>query len=368
MNRPRISLVLACLALGAACGGRSVDVDHEATEPGSGGGTSIDLSPKKVVDERVDKFWVDDTRLYWQVDMGGLRSCLLSDCGQSTITYGTPWGYSFGIGAKDVYWLPDGKPVLIDTCPKTGCSGAPRTFLDDPNGIPSALSGDGDYLYWSSSFDIYRCPSAGCGATPELVAANHTAVDYSFTFQGDYVYWAAPTDNSAAGDAAGAGGATAISGILRTLKDGAGPVEQIQLPHGADSEESISPNSFALDPKHAYWIDSSNRIQSCPLEGCANESPVEIFSSPGQKYSLRVDDTGLYWVEPAPQIEGACGEGGALHYCAFANCASGESVLPTDKAVGDYALSGPYLYWTEQSPDNCYPINIQRMAKPTPEP
>ena len=360
---------MARFTLSVACGGRSVDVDRANTNGGSGGTTSVDRSTRTVVDASVDEFWADDTRLYWQTHASSLQGCLQNDCSHTTVSYGTNGTYSFAIGDEDVYWVAAGvNETLFYTCPKTGCSGSARTVLRDPNGVPQTLSADGDYFYWSSAFDIYRCPSAGCGATPEVVAANHT-IGAPLTFQDENAYWPIPT-SSDSGDA-GAAGSGAPSGVLYAPKDGSAPVKVLSLREDSDSSQSpntnyYSYNSFAFDSQRVYWIDASARILSCPLEGCPEPGTVELASSSANRFRLSVDSVGLYWFEMAPSINvaGVCGNGGALHFCAFDQCAAGESTVLAN-AVYEYALGGPYVYFTKQM-DDCNQGAIQRMPKPTP--
>jgi hypothetical protein len=353
----RFLCALICLAL-AACGGRSVDLDRPIVPSGTGGTASVDLSPKTVLDERIYEFWVDDVRLYWYAYLSSVESCILSDCDNTKISYGTPWD-GITIGRNDVYWIPQDQQTIVASCPSAGCAGAPRTFLHDPNGVAVDDGADGDYFYWSSAYDIYRCPSTGCAATPEVVAAGETA-DGTFQFQGDYAYW-----ESSKPDTTSDGG-TDIR-VLRAPKDGSTSAEQI-LPtksselSGQMGVQSGGSVNFALDPQSIYWIDASAHILSCPLAGCGDSPPTQWVGSGDQKSTLQVDDVGLYWLEPSI---GSIGEQ-VLRFCAFAKCSSGDSVAVIDKSVYQYELNGPFIYWGEPSADTGYPRSIQRIAKPAP--
>ena len=356
----RALCALSVLVFGMACGGRSVDLDRPAMPAGSAGAANVKPAPKTVLAERVYQFWVDDERLYWTAYLSSLKGCLTSDCEHTRLNYGTPWGAGVTIGAHDVYWLPETLPTEVLTCPRSGCVGSPRTFLHDPNNAAGVAQADGDYFYWHSSFDIYRCPSSGCAATPEVVAADETAE--AFTFQGDYVYWvkylpgdggAGPTDEQ----------------ILRAPKNGSAP-PQVILPPPGNSATSMSAtfsttdSNYATDPRRIYWIDSRDHILSCPLEGCGDSVPAQLVASSVQMAQLSVDESGLYWTEPMLLSSGHVG--GSLHFCAFANCASGESTVVIDKPIYEYLLNGPFIYWTQVPDDDTgYPTTIQRIAKPS---
>jgi hypothetical protein len=354
----RFLCALSSLTLAAACGGRSVNLDGPISTSGTGGAASVDLSPKTILNERIYQFWVDDVRLYWYAYLSSVESCLLSDCDDTKISYGTPWA-GIAIGRNDVYWIPQDQQTIVASCPSAGCAGAPRTFLHDPNSVAVNDGADGDYFYWSSAFDIYRCPSAGCAATPEVVAAGETA-DGTFQFQGDYAYW-----TSSAPDTTSDGGT--ITRVLRAPKDGSTSAEQI-LPTKTDElSDQLGPQygggaNFALDSQNVYWIDSSVHVLSCPLAGCGDSLPTQWVGSGDQKFSLQVDDAGLYWVEPPTGST----DKALLHFCAFAHCSSGDSVVVIDKSVYQYQLNGQFIYWTETPADAGYPQSIQRVAKPTP--
>ncbi len=365
-------LVVLALALGAACGGRSVNVDRANPSDGTGGTTSVDRSPNTILTERINQFWVDDTRLYWQTQEGSLQSCLQSDCSHSTISYGTTAG-TFAVGRNDVYWVPRGlSQLLIYTCPKAGCSGNPTTVLHDPNGVPQTLSADGDYFYWSSAFDIYRCPVSGCGPTPEVVASGHT-IGAPLTFEGDNAYWPIPETLAEAetGAAGAAGNSGEPDGVLYAPKNGSAPVKVLRFP--ADKESATGANggfssyhSYAFDSQRVYWFDGSGRILSCPLEGCSETGAVQLgSSSTNSRFMLSVDNAGLYWFEMMPfnNVAGICGNGGSLRFCTLDQCAAGEATVLAD-AVFAYALSDRDVYFTKQA-DDCNQGPIQRMPKPT---
>jgi hypothetical protein len=275
-----------------------------------------------------------------------LKGCLKDDCEHTLLTYATPWA-AVTVGADDLYWLSNSVMTAVLTCPNTGCVGAPRTLFRDPNAISQIASADGDYYYWSSSFDIYRCPSGGCAATPEVVARGETAAGY-LIFQGAYAYWSEdiPSD---------AGSQTNDVRVMRAPKDGSAAPQQILRP-----ENSVG--DFAVNSKNIYWFDSQMHILSCPLEGCGDSAPAELVSTDEQKFSLHADESGLYWLV---MVHAGGYFGGALHFCAFDRCPMGESITVIDKQVNEYAFNGPFVYWTPVSPTGAAGETIERVAKPS---
>jgi len=365
MTPTQIVGALSVLVCASACGGRSVDLDRQMTTNTSGDAAGVTLPPKTVLDERVYSFWVDDSRLYWQAYLGAVKSCIKEDCEHTRVSYGTPWS-GVAIGGHDVYWIPDAPlQSVVFSCPSSGCSGEPRTFLHDPNNVAVTDGADGDYFYWNSAFDIYRCPSTGCAATPELVAADEIVSNTfgaTFTFQGEYVYW--PKVRSADDQ-----GVLEIQ-ILRAPKNGSTPPEHVLPPSGsAVTTQAGFPTfgpAFAVGSKNIYWVDSDAHILSCPVEGCGDSIPNELVSGSDLKSDLRVDDAGLYWTE----ANGAVSPGRvsqALHFCAFARCALGDSTVVIDKPVFQYELNGQFIYWAETADDDIgYPRRVERIPKPAP--
>lgn len=354
MNSWQIVSAIALFVLLGGCGGRSVDLDHHVDLGGGGQPASesepIDHTPRTILPESVYLFWVDDTRLYWIVfGEPTLRSCLKNDCATTTTSYGSVWGYGVAIGRNDVFWGPIDSPTSIVTCPKTGCVSAPRLLFQDPSYVAiRVIAADADYFYWSSAFDIYRCPSAGCAATPEVVAADETT-DSDFGFQGDSVFWRETTVDEHGGT---------LSAVVRAApKDGSRPPRTVLGPNEAPRLEP----GFALDATRIYWVDDTERVMTCPLQGCGGVPPTVLVTGDLRKSSLQVDGSGLFWLEASP-TDGFNSQ--ALHYCAFADGASQLSSTVLEGPIPAYTMDDRYLYWGKRSADSGYPTSIRRSPKP----
>jgi hypothetical protein len=314
---------------------------------GSGVGAAADRKEKTIVPESIYWFWVDDQRIYWTVYLElTLRSCLKSDCAHTTLAYGKVWDQIvLALGTNDLYWIPRDSPTSVVTCPKAGCRGAPRTFFQDPHAVTAQMAGDGDYLYWNSSFDIYRCPSGGCAATPEVVAANDSVAS-NIAMHGDHAYWQRPAASAPA---------DAPRVIVRVPKPGTEPPETVLSLTGFREHENAP---FVLGRESIYWIEPSGHVRSCPLAGCGDSSPTEHVTSGEPKHSLQVDDTGLYWLET-----NSLGLA-FLHFCEFERCASNESIVVTDKPTYRFVLDDDFVYFGEHHADGSYPRGISRIGKP----
>jgi len=113
--------------------------------------------------------------LAWADDMADdqlIESCVAGNCAASrlAVTSGRP--YDMVVDAKDVYWV-DGGPT-VKACSIAGCS-TPRTFGEDSSSVvlSGGLALDDDNLYWSkTAFSIVSCPKAGCTGAPRVVLAN----------------------------------------------------------------------------------------------------------------------------------------------------------------------------------------------------
>ncbi|HEX3849326.1 MAG TPA: hypothetical protein VHW01_00080, partial [Polyangiaceae bacterium] len=138
-------------------------------------------------------------------------------------------------------------------CPKTGCVGAARPFLRDETQIGFATA-DSDYLYWSSSFDIYRCRLSGCGDVPEVVAKNQVA-DAPLRLQGDYLYWSSSAYDPSTGQ-------QTPEQIFRASKDGSSP------PTTLVATSLQATKSFTVFRDQLYFLDSRSHVRSCAVTGC----------------------------------------------------------------------------------------------------
>jgi hypothetical protein len=200
---------------------------------------------------------------------------------------------------------------------------------------------DGDDIYWSSTFDVYRCSAAGCGETPEVVAYGAGSF-LPLAFEGDDVYWLE-------------------DGIRRAPKDGSRPA--LTIVHFLDIKPAPYATQLTLDTANIYWVDESAHILSCPIAGCdASDAKVLVATDAG-KQALFVDATGLYWLESPDPYSVVT----TLRHCALTGCE--QSTALSQNPVLDFAVDDQFVYFSEETQDsanNSIAGNIYRAPKPQP--
>lgn len=307
------------------------------------------------VPDPIMEFRADDTRVYWSTDSSRVKGCVFTDCEHTTVSYGTTEYGSLALGDHDLFWTPKVSTTTVLSCPKAGCAGAPTKVIQDTNLNPTSLTADGDYFYWPSAFDTYRCPASGCGDIPELVAKGELGI--SLQFAGRYAYWARVTYQ----------GTDLQSPVVirRAPKDGSEPPSTVLSLAVALNGSFLD---FAADRAKLYWLDESSHVQSCALETCATAPPTTLVSTDTSKYSLQVDESGLYWFE-----RGSSFGSGSVNFCSLGGCPSGPQPLTDDQVIDGntpFLLSQNYVYWQriQMLGDNSYTDEraIRRIRKPTP--
>jgi hypothetical protein len=353
------SLALLCVT---ACAGRSLDLDRGSGPSSSGAGPVA-----AEVIQFPDSVWAllaDEARVYWtNRSGGGAQSCVFDRCDATKITYGSP-AWPATLGEENIFFPgthfnghTDGD--LLE-CPKTGCVGGPRVVFNDPTmpyGNFVVAANDG-YLYWSSTLDIYRCPVTGCGEVPEVVAKGETGA-FGMVVDRDEVFWGYASDVNENGE------------IHSAPSDGSRPPTVIAKGLGP----SRSPLNFSVDATNVYWLDDSSHVQRCPRAGCDGQAPVTLVATDNAKEALRVDGSGLYWLETTELVGNWQHEQGgdvnhvSIRFCPLTGCAQGaDAQILTEPKVGDFAMSSKFLYWNEPEVlGNGYhgdSKQIFRLAKP----
>ena len=358
------SILICTFALGClqACAGHSIDLDQGASSAPDG----TDLVGVEVtqVPESVFELAADDARVYWTTgeevpyEGGGYigfevaQSCVFDHCKATSVNYGD-MEPPLTIGDQDVFFTPIDPAApgrFLDPvvgCPKAGCGAAPNEISEDAPLYPESAAADDQYFYWSSAFDIYRCPLTGCGEVPEVVAKNE-ATSGGLLVDGDTVFWTFSVD------ASDPNGETQIHSAP---KDGSRPPTLIARGVALSQYVALSTNRvpFTVDATTVYWLDGSAHVQSCPRTGCDVQAPVTLVATDGAKQSLRVDATGLYWLETADLIgdwfsnaQGAAVDHVSIRFCPLTGCATDADVrVLTPDQVGQFAMSSKYLYWDE---------------------
>ncbi len=360
------SILICALALGClqACAGHAIDLDQGA----SSGPSGTDLVGVEVtqVPDLIAYLGADDARVYWttpktppsDAPISIARSCVFDQCNATRVSYGD-MEPPLTIGEQDVFFFAPMEPVSpgqlgrLVGCPKAGCGAAPSEIFEDTARTESDAADD-RYFYWSSTFDIYRCLLTGCGEVPEVVAKGETT-NSGLIVDGGTVFWTFSVDAS---DPSGE------SEIHSAPKDGSRPPTLIT------HDVSLSPDAFAVDATKVYWVDGSSHVQSCPRTGCDGQAPVTLVTTDGAKQSLRVDATGLYWLEDLSsdrydEVDRS------IRFCPLTGCANDADVrVLTPSKVGQFAMSSKYLYWDEawvlENNAHDYTNNkqIYRLTKP----
>jgi hypothetical protein len=120
----------------------------------------------------------------------------------------------------------------------------------------------------------------------------------------------------------------------------------------------VVPNTAAIKPPfrvhagRAYWLETLHlprpHVRVCDLASCGAGT---IFSAdnPGSA-ELEVDDTGVYWINPAM---------GTLRHCPLAGCPPGGAAVLAGGRTGPKALTSGagFVYWIEGN-------TIFKIAKP----
>jgi hypothetical protein len=299
--------------------------------------------------EGVRRFWVDDARVYWNGYK--LQSCVYTDCANTQVTYG-PSGEVFVQAGKDVFFTCSYAINDLFTCPKAGCSAGPRQFLSDTTTLNSVAT-DARYLYWSSTFDIYRCALADCGEIPQFVAVGETA--QTLLVRGATAFWTTQAEPNADGTDSSA------LRIRSAPADGSRAAETLvtaDIVYDGVGRFGAHNNQFDVDDAYVYWLDNSANLQRCPLTGCGDAPPTTLVAGGGKKFNLHVDASGLYWQEGTPE------NSQLLRFCTSAGCGSPGPATLTSASISNFALDSKYVYWDDLESSDVPGKSIYRMPKP----
>jgi hypothetical protein len=297
----------AFVVLLSGCGGHAVDLDDPTTAPAE----SSQMDDTLVHGPSATYLWLAGERLFltgvYRYDVvPTLRSCLKSHCDDSLIDYTEVEPGSVALSAHDlVFWRES-----IFACKESGCGQGPSLVYDGYDATQLAF--DGSYVYWASVNDssVYRCPLAGC-QTPSEIASRQFPVEEPPVVVGDQAYWRVDDE------------------LRHTRVDGSAPVEvAIRYPQIAD---------LNIVDETAYFVDEQNRIRSCPIADCSD--PQVFVDSEAQKFMLRADAAGVFWLE----------KDYAVHFCEAAGCSSGPKKV-TPELVYMFAIDESYVYWSEKTP------------------
>jgi hypothetical protein len=97
--------------------------------------------PEDLVIDRGDVFWVNRSTSTIKVALGGAAPTVFAG------NLDRP--YSLAVDAAGVYWT-EREGGLVRTCPRSGCSGPPRT-LASLQAAPSGIAVDAVSVYWTNN-------------------------------------------------------------------------------------------------------------------------------------------------------------------------------------------------------------------------
>ena len=344
--------LIAVLGCCSSCGEHSVDLDQAAPQLTSAGASGTGAVQSLDLRHFIDKFLVDDGRVFAQIESTRAESCVFEQCASTQIDLGLPVAHSLAaVDADDVYfdqWLTHGLSGAIELlrCPPSGCkSGAVKVFEDEFDSNPGwPIAMDEKYVYWSSIFDLLRCPLTGCKEVPELVAKGEGGVA-QIDLSSDRVYYV------------GFDQVLRAAAVRSVPKDGSAPPTALARVGTVGAASGVR-----VDAMNAYWLDvETQHIQSCPLTGCGG-SPTTLVATDTPKDSLKVDAAGLYWIDGTGQAQ-------SVRFCPLAGCRAGTQPVPlVPAAVRQYELDSNYVYWTETGDANELDVfnTVHRVAKPKP--
>ena len=334
-----VSAVFAALTLG--CSGKTLDLDAptQAAAAGASANSADVVLLSRSDDPIFGQLTVDDERIYWITDAPRVQSCLKEDCAHSVVTYardslssGDERHFTPSVSSGHVFWLGGDQSPTIYSCPRAGCKQAPFAIVRDPFALE--LTSDQDYVYWASSLDLYRCSVAGCAATPEVVARGEGTHP---VFSGEDAFWISPSSS-----------ASSARPIRRAPKDGSGTPTTVVEP--------TIPSNLRVFGDALYWIGDDG-INTCSINGC-NGEPRIVASDQVMvglyDETLNVDASGAYWLDTSNVVQ----------YCPLDGCNQATAVTPS--TAQSFALDADYVYWTDNNPDTggFQGLNIHRLPKP----
>ena len=309
---------VACFCL-TACSGRIVDLDHTPST------TAVWHAPAAVSQQGFTSVWVDQRRLYWLTGLSSIQSCLKADCVHTPLIYSPNHepvtDVIAAIAGNHVYWTSMGPTIF--SCTTDDCQAGPVPITQDP-GLSGPLFANGDYVYWSSDFDIYRCRASGCAGPPEVFVTS--AFAKAMVFDETRAYW------------------TDTVRIMRAplypeaAQIAVEPPTTVFEPSSGDTAIS----SLALGGGNLYW-SAHGQIFRCPAAGCGAFRTTILSTKNELITNIKLERSTLYWVE-----------GEQIRSCALPYCSQPIVITPPKVASVEYlresarfAVDADDVYWLE---------------------
>jgi hypothetical protein len=268
---------------------------------------------------------VDSGTIYWIALNVGVMSCAVTGCSRpALLAPGTPNGQRVAVDSTNVYWIDMG---VLETCPKTGCTGPPMPLLTGTNAVAFDIAAGAAYIATVNTpcdggtcVFVGRCATTGCSSPPSAVFSLAPA---------------AGSIGSLAHDRANLYATPGVSGsVLECALGGCNGSPTVLA-----SAATTTPADIVADGTNTYWIDGANGdVRECAVTGC-NDQPTTLFASGGQGLSgIAVDAMNVYWGNATT---------GAIERCAIGGCKN----QPTDLVIGQngprhLTLDTTSVYWT----------------------
>jgi hypothetical protein len=283
---------------------------------------------------------------------------------------------ALAVNANAIFWT---ERTRVRWCPlPLGCALEPRPIADAYSSL-DAIGVTDDAVYFTGCracddhHDLRKCPISGC-PEPSPYIAFTTHLYEEILIGRTRAYWRDKTGGLSEcrhADCAGTDRrwqATHFGGeLLAATIDGEGDTVYVKVT-GEDLRSCadatgcaapvVVPNTAAIKPPfrvhagRAYWLETLHlprpHVRVCDLASCGAGT---IFSAdnPGSA-ELEVDDTGVYWINPAM---------GTLRHCPLAGCPPGGAAVLAGGRTGPKALTSGagFVYWIEGN-------TIFKIAKP----
>jgi hypothetical protein len=278
------------------------------------------------------------------------------------------------VNDRAIFWNERNR---IRSCPlPLGCALAPA-LIADAYGQLKAIVATTDSVFFSGcracddNYRVYQCPTAGCPPAEPTVRTSLIPSEQMLTIK-SHLYW---SESSEA--VLGCELSNCRATVTRWPRSTFGPGEVISITGNADTlyvkgsganltacpeaagcstptalpnSETI-PSTFQSLGSRFYWLTpgpTTGQVRTCLSSNCNNGELFAVDSYGGTE--LRVDDTGVYWLNPTQ---------GTLRHCPLAACApGGAATLATGLTTAKALTLGPgFVYWITGN-------TIEKVAKP----
>lgn len=349
---------------GTACGTRCVDTQKDPANCGrcghdcGGGACSSGVCQPTVLAMGLNgprALAVSGGNVYWtdHSSSGDVESCPVTGCTGAPQTFATGLQLASGIAVSggSIFFgcfgsSPDGGsgPDVgsgVFACATGGCAMNPSPMTSSPGDIIGVAS-DGTSVFWNDSYydKVFSCAVGGCGGTPNVVAHNIGTPWYAIATDSTNVYFAGRGDGT----------------VYACPKAGCGSNPPTTIVSGL-----TGPYALAVDTDTVYvtTYDPNNTgtpspVVSCPLTGCT--TPTIVAANQATPSGIAADGNGVYWANESMGTAGAS----SVAYCPKSGCPQGPTVLASSMQGAFFvALDASFVYWTDYVAGQ-----VLRVAKP----